>query len=186
MSEQCRELYCRPAAVEASHAGCGGSAELSPAYRVVEQVAQTCGDCFSPSAVDQQPAPAIVHRLWDAADAGRDHRRATRHRFEEHVGDAVAVAVVGHPRRECEHIGALIDRKQLCLRAGPAEVHVLLRSKLIAQTFESLAARSVAIYLTVEPAMASGQQSAGMEQLVEALFLNEPSPPKDHGHPVVE
>ena len=52
---------------------------------------------------DEDAVDAVVHQFGDAGDVGGDHRRGARHGLDEHVGDAVAVAVVHHPAGQAEH-----------------------------------------------------------------------------------
>src|SRR6266581_576562 len=54
----------------------------------------------------QQPVDTVAHHLGHAVDAGAHHRQPTGHRLQQHVGDAVAVAVGGDERGEGEHVGA--------------------------------------------------------------------------------
>src|SRR6202011_1243764 len=62
---------------------------------------------------------------------------------------------------------------------------MVLQRKLIAQRFEILAAGSIPVYLTTEPALAGGQQCACLQQLVEALLLDEPAHGEDDRHLIV-
>jgi hypothetical protein len=67
----------------------------------------------------------VIDELGDAADRSRHDRKAAGHRLDEHVWNAIAIAVVAHPARQTEHVSALVLAEQRGLRHRALESYVI-------------------------------------------------------------
>ena len=59
---------------------------------------------------------AVVEQLGHAGNVGRDAGKPLARRLDQHIGQAVAVAVVGDPAGQHEEIGCAVARQHLLLR----------------------------------------------------------------------
>ena len=81
--------------------------------------------------LDEQAAFTIDHGLTHTLKGCGDHGQAVRHRLQDHVGQAVAVAVGEPAAWESEHVGGGVFGTDLLLGQGAEEQHAIGERKLV-------------------------------------------------------
>src|SRR6266566_1301660 len=69
--------------------------ERLPEVRMLQQTRDRVRERLEVAGGHEQTAAAVIQRLRDAGDPRRDHRRAERHGFAQHVGQSVAHSIRG-------------------------------------------------------------------------------------------
>ncbi len=177
--EAAHQLFVGAPELETGDLGCRRPAETGGQLGSVEQPADGVGQGRVVLGRHQQAVLAVAQHLGDAGGAGRHHRRAAGHRLEQHVGDAVAVAVREHPAGQGEDRGPPVELRQLLLRAEAPDVHPLAEVQLVDQRRQLGLEGSLAVDLAAHPSAVGGQPGAGADQQVEALLARQPADRQD-------
>ena len=159
-SEKSRNVRSRPASP--SRARSAGS----PTSR-----ASACASASRSRGAHEQPRDAVLDQLRDAGHVGSDARQALALRFHQHVGQAVAVAVARHARRQHEHIGGAIAREHVRLGERAEPRHALRDAERPRFLLEALQLRP-ATYVFEAPIEHRGQPGQRGQEVVVALLLH--------------
>src|SRR3954469_22841377 len=82
--------------------GATGRAETSAKRGAAMETLQGVGDRRRLLRFDEQAAFTVLHQLGNPADIRGDDWQPGRHGFDEHVGNAVAIAIVGDTAGQAE------------------------------------------------------------------------------------
>ena len=152
-------------------AGRGGAGETVGGG--VERLAHRVDQGGGVAGGDQPAGGAVDDHLADGGDRGGHARDAGGHRLEQHGGQAVGVAVGPDHEGGDEQIRLREQAAHLLLRAGAQQVHVLGEPELLDAGGEVLAQGSVADDVGVHLAALGAQRVDGVDELVEALLLDQ-------------
>src|SRR5712691_12126698 len=172
LPEQCAQLADEPVAVETLRDyRAAGLGESSGQVVVAVEPEQRMRRRNRILGRHDQPARLMLHQLWDAADRGCDHWQPARHRFDEHVGNAVAIAVVADAARQAEdrRLPILAEQGGLRHRTGDADVALQPAARDASDERIGVVPR-LTNYRRVERNAPSGQLRARVDQHVEALL----------------
>src|SRR6266704_5389425 len=113
--------------------------ERLPEVRVLQQTCDRVRERLAVAGGHEQTAAAVIQRLRDAGDPGRDHRRAERHGFAQHVGQSVADSIRGmHQDGRLAH-----DSLYLLELQPPEEAHARGNTELAGERAQGLALGTV-------------------------------------------
>ena len=150
-------------------ASCG--AEPAGELRLVVQPPERGGDGRSVVRFDQEPVRAALDELRDPRDGRRHDRQAARHRLDEHVRDAVAVAAREHAAGQAERVRPLVFGAQLLLRHRAGKLHDAARAALGDQPADRLLVLTgLADDRRRQVDAVVPQQRAGLDEHVESLL----------------
>ena len=121
MIEERRELLRRRTKIKPFNhrLACRYAHALTPQL-VVEQRGECISDPRDIMRLDQQPVVLVRHQFGNARNPGADDRHATRHRFDQHVRNAVPITVFGVTCR-CLTLDRLIAVKRAAGRPKDLE-----------------------------------------------------------------
>ena len=122
---------------------------------------------------------AVANDFGNPGHIGGNARRAERHRFEQHRGQTIRVAIRAHDARRGEHGGVLHFRDHFRLRSWPYQAHALVQTKPGDQIAQRHLAFAGADDVATERDATLRQQCTGVDQHLKTFLLDEPTDRND-------
>ncbi len=150
--------------------------ELRPERRRAEHARQRLGQCVGVTGRHQDPG-TVLEQLGDAADGGRDHRHAIRHRLDQGHAESFVKARQHHAIRS----SVAVHPQQLRVRDGAQEPDVVAQPSLADAALDRRALGALTREPELERDPARHQPCRRLEQVAVALDGGEPRRAEQHG-----
>ena len=160
----------------------GGAAEPQAQRRIADQPGERRRERGRIVRRHQQAVDAVRDQLGDRGDPAGDRRQLHRARLEQHVRQAVAIAVGGDPARQHEQVGAAIARQHLIVRQRAAPADPSGDAERRRPGLERRAQRPAADML-VAPVQPGRQRGERRQQPFDPLLRHQPGDPQQPHRP---
>ena len=137
---------------------------------VADELVDGIGKCGGIVGLDEEPVAPVLHQFGNTRHATCNHGQAYGHGFEQHIGNAIAVAVCGDARRLHIDSAPPVALQDLLAYQFSTQLNAVRQLVGVDLHLQAVALLAVANDLAAKQQSAAAQQPAGIDQRIQPLL----------------